>query len=68
MEHTGTSIPSSHAISYASGLPANRVNWPEDARLAYREVLRELDGWSRQHNSSATSNSWVAEEAIRQTW
>jgi len=68
MEQMGTVAHGLHPLSHSGGLPNNRANWPEDARTAYHEVLRELDGWSRQHNAPASTNSWVAEEAIRQTW
>jgi len=68
MAHIDTMTHCVQPVSYGGGLPEDRSSWPEDARRAYREVLRELDGWSRQHNASATNNSWVAEEAIRQTW
>ena len=49
-------------------LPADRSTWSDDADNTYREVLRELDRWCRDTGSSGILNSWVAEEAVRQTW
>jgi hypothetical protein len=68
MEQINTATCGAHAIAYRGGLPDDRADWPEDARTAYREVLRELDIWCRQNDSSAVNNGWVAEQAIRQTW
>ena len=49
-------------------LPGNRGEWPEDAGKAYHHLLRELNQWSREHGSSMVTNSWIAEEAVRQSW
>jgi hypothetical protein len=49
-------------------LPADRSTWSDDAENTYREVLGELDRWCRDTGSSGILNSWVAEEAVRQTW
>ena len=49
-------------------LPEDRDDWSPDARHAYREVLGALDSWSRQQDASKSLNSWVAEEAVRQSW
>ena len=49
------------------GLSADRSTWSDDAEISYREVLRELDQWCRDNGSSGTLNSWVAEQAVRQT-
>lgn len=49
-------------------LPENRSEWSSGARDAYREVLGALDSWSRQQDESKSLNSWIAEEAVRQSW
>ena len=46
-------------------LPDNRHDWPSDERDSYREVIGELDAWSRRHDQSKSLNSWIAEEAVR---
>ncbi len=46
-------------------LPNNRLEWPSDEQDSYREVLGELDAWSRRHDASRSLNSWIAEEAVR---
>ena len=46
-------------------LPNNRHDWPSDEQESYREVLGELDAWSRKQDSSRSLNSWIAEEAVR---
>jgi len=46
-------------------LPENRHDWPLDDQVSYREVLGELDAWSRRHDASKSLNSWIAEEAVR---
>ncbi len=33
-------------------LPNNRHDWPSDDQDSYREVLGELDAWSRRHDAS----------------
>ena len=49
-------------------LPADRSQWPSDAGKAYNHLLRELNRWSREHDYPMTTNSWIAEEAVRQAW
>jgi hypothetical protein len=49
-------------------LPSDRSQWPQQARQAYHQLLRELDRWCRQHDWPMTSNTAVAEEAVRQAW
>jgi hypothetical protein len=49
-------------------LPADRGQWPADAGKAYNHLLRELNQWSREHDCPMTTNSWIAEEAVRQAW
>ena len=49
-------------------LPENRTEWPDDANEAHRRLQRELDRWCREHDWPMVTNSWVAEEAIRQGW
>jgi hypothetical protein len=46
-------------------LPDDRHDWPSAAQDSYREVLGELDAWSRRHDASKSLNSWIAEEAVR---
>lgn len=55
-------------IEHCQALPTNRGEWTPGAQNAYREVLGELDAWSRRLDSSKSLNSWIAEEAIRQSW
>ena len=43
-------------------------NWPSAARDTRRQVVAQLDSWCRTHDASRTLNSWIAEEAIRQSW
>ena len=49
-------------------LPEDRAEWPDDAGAARRQLQRELDRWCREHDCSMVTNSWVAEEAVRQGW
>jgi hypothetical protein len=55
--------------SYLRGeaLPSDVSSWPEDAEIARREVLRQLDGWCRTYDRPTNLNSWIAEEAIRRS-
>ena len=46
-------------------LPNNRHDWPSVEQESYREVLGELDAWSRRYDASKSLNSWIAEEAVR---
>jgi hypothetical protein len=55
-------------IEHCLVLPKNRNEWSSGARTAYREVLGELEVWSRRQDLSKSLNSWIAEEAIRQSW
>ena len=50
------------------GLPAHRAEWPDGARQAFCEVLRQLDGWCREHDRPRATNAAIAEHAIRQVW
>lgn len=50
------------------GLPASRVDWPDGARQAFTEVLRQLDGWCRERDRPRSTNAAVAEQAVRQVW
>lgn len=58
----------SPGIEHCNILPANTSEWSTGAKNAYKEVLGELDMWSRRQDASKSLNSWIAEEAIRQTW
>ena len=42
--------------------------WSDEARHAYRSLLRELNEWCRRHDASPQLNPWVAEHAIQQVW
>jgi hypothetical protein len=55
-------------IGDLGGLPANRVDWPDGARQAFSEVLRQLDGWCRERDRPRSTNAAVAEQAVRQAW
>lgn len=50
------------------GLPASRGDWPDGARQAFSEVLRQLDGWCRDRDRPRSTNAAIAEQAIRQVW
>lgn len=49
-------------------LPEDRAEWPSDAGEAHRRLQGDLDRWCREHGCSMVTNSWVAEEAVRQGW
>jgi len=55
-------------VEHCHALPTNRGEWTTGAQNAYREVLGELDAWSRRQDASKNLNAWIAEEAIRQSW
>jgi len=56
------------AIPRIDPLPRDSAEWPDSARSSCRSVLAELESWCRAHDASRMFNSWVAEEAIRQSW
>jgi len=58
----GTPLPQSSALA------DDPNQWPSDARDAHRRVLSQLESWCRAHDSSKALNSWIAEEAVRQSW
>ena len=60
--------PAVSAIESCHILPKNKNDWSTGAKTAYGEVLGELDAWSRREDASKSLNSWIAEEAVRQTW
>jgi hypothetical protein len=49
-------------------LPASRADWPDGARQAFSEVLRQLDGWCRERDRPRSMNAAIAEQAVRQVW
>ena len=49
-------------------LPEERTEWPDNATSEYHRLLRELNSWSREHDWPMSSNSWIAEEAVRRIW
>ena len=49
-------------------LPASRAEWPDGARQAFHDVLRQLDGWCRERDRPRATNAAIAEQAIRQVW
>lgn len=62
-EHAGIPVAGT-----PGSLPVDRAEWPDEARRAFRSVLRQLDSWCRDRNRSRHGNVWVAEEAVRQAW
>lgn len=50
------------------GLPASRAEWPDAARHAFFDVLRQLDGWCREHDRPRSTNAAIAEQAVREGW
>lgn len=62
IQSTPESFPQQRSLA---GLPSE---WPADAQSAYRDVLGELDLWSRKNDASKGLNSWIAEEAVRRSW
>ena len=62
-EHNGARV-----FPAIEALPIEREEWPDDADRAYNDLLRGLNGWCREHGSSMVTNSWIAEEAVRQSW
>ena len=55
-------------IADPGGLPASRAEWPDGARQAFHQVLRQLDGWCRERDRPRGTNAAIAEQAIRQVW
>lgn len=55
-------------VAQVNCLPADRSQWPVDAFDSYRQILRDLDRWSRENDFPVITNAWVAEEAVRQGW
>jgi hypothetical protein len=49
-------------------LPSERAQWPDEAGREFSRLLRELNSWSRDHDWPMSCNSWIAEEAVRQSW
>lgn len=60
--------PFTHTVPQSSPLSGDPSDWPFDARDTRRQVLSQLDAWCRTHDAPKTLNSWVAEEAVRQSW
>lgn len=58
----------SPSIEHYRFLPKSRNDWSTNAQNSFREVLGELDAWSRKQDLSRSLNSWIAEEAVRQSW
>ena len=55
-------------VESLGGLPASRAEWPDGARQAFHDVLRQLDGWCRERDRPRGTNAAIAEQAIRQVW
>jgi hypothetical protein len=55
-------------IPAVEALPEERTEWPDEADREYHRLMRELNAWSREHDWPMTTNSWIAEEAVRQSW
>ncbi len=68
MEQTLPRAAVSDLPAHLGGLPHDRSRWPDDARRAFRELLRDLERWCRHHDRPTATNEWVAEQAIRQCW
>jgi hypothetical protein len=68
MEHQLCTARTSGSPRPTALLPQDRTEWPEQARKAFHDVLHQLDLWSRQHDWPTSSNAWVAEQAVRQSW
>ena len=62
-EHSATPV-----FPAIEALPEDRAEWPADAGREYGRLLRELNSWSRDHDCPMSTNSWVAEEAVRRGW
>jgi hypothetical protein len=62
-QHNGATV-----FPAIEALPEQRTEWPNDADRAYNYLLRGLNGWCRDHGCSMVTNSWIAEEAVRQSW
>ena len=67
MEHISQHQMSQGPPALAS-LPESRNLWPRSAGIAYDDVLRQLNRWSRDNDWSQHNNSWIAEEAVRRGW
>ena len=57
-----------HTPVQPTPLSASPPEGPGEALSAYRQVLAQLDAWCATHDSPRALNSWVAEEAVRQSW
>ena len=68
MEHQACAVGTIGSPRPAAVLPEDRTEWPEQARNAFHDVLRQLDRWCRNHDWPTSRNAWVAEEAVRQSW
>ena len=68
MNDTAAATSVTETPLHPSELPDERSEWPEQARAAFRDVLRQLDRWCREYDWPTSRNSLVAEEAIRQSW
>ena len=68
MEHPALSADGHDMTPPPALLPGDRSDWPEPARAAFHDVLRQLDRWCRQHDWPTAGNAWVAEEAVRRSW
>jgi hypothetical protein len=62
-EHNGAAV-----FPAIEALPVEKEEWPDDAGRAYNDLLRGLNSWCREHDCSMVTNSWIAEEAVRQSW
>ncbi|MEE4273141.1 MAG: hypothetical protein V2I67_15820 [Thermoanaerobaculales bacterium] len=63
-----TTVATAAPLPQTSALADDPNQWPSDARDAHRRVLAQLESWCRAHDSSGVLNSWIAEEAVRQSW
>ena len=56
------------SVPAVEALPDDRAEWPDAADREYHRLMRELNTWCRDHDWPMTTNSWIAEEAVRQGW
>ncbi len=49
-------------------LPLRREEWPDEARRAWKELLRELNAWSRERSMPGPCDPELAEDAVRAVW
>ena len=51
-----------------AALPRDRAAWPDEARAAHRDLVRQLDAACRERGLASASNDSISEAAVRQVW